>query len=192
MSPHSSPPQKRSSARADAASCMRECKLLLEWRRLGSWRVAVLSAVLRTTGRLTTRRLSAGATLSRAGAALTLSCGPTLTILARRTDFILAEFAVAVLVEFLERLAGLENFVSLDDAIVIQIQRFNDRALRTLPAAILTTALLNARPSALLSARTFALPSAQTARTAVWRRATGTASSARPSAAGAASLREEA
>jgi hypothetical protein len=75
---------------------------LFERRRLRARRIAVLSAVLRTAGGLSTRRFSAGASLSPARAALTLPGGTTLTILAWRSDFILAEFTVAILVEFLE------------------------------------------------------------------------------------------
>ena len=45
------------------------------------------------------------------------TCGP---------DFFVREFSVAVFVEFLEGLAGFREFVGVDDAVLIKVERFEE------------------------------------------------------------------
>jgi hypothetical protein len=49
----------------------------------------------------------------------------------RRTEFILGQFAVSVLVEFLESLGGFREFVGINGAILVGIECVHDRAHRT-------------------------------------------------------------
>ena len=80
----------------------------------------------------------------------TLSARPTLTAGTLRAVFVAREFAVAVLVQFLQRLAGLGDFVGVNDAVFVQVERFDDGIHRTLSAhAALTT-----RPTALSAGTT--------------------------------------
>lgn len=51
----------------------------------------------------------------------------TQALRARRADFVWRQFAVAVLVELLQRLAGLREFVGVNDVVAIEIQRGNER-----------------------------------------------------------------
>ena len=87
--------------------------------------IRVLLAAARATGATRT------ATASRAVLTIrsTLTAGAALTVRAagtRRAILIGCEFAVAVLIELLQRLAGLGEFFGIDNAIVVQVQRFND------------------------------------------------------------------
>lgn len=131
-----------------------------------------------------------GALLSALATATAL---PALAIGARWTDFFFGEFSVAILVEPLERFGCFGKLISVYGSVVIQIECFDKRALRTLPTG--ATTLPTSLPSALLPSRASTLLSALTVAT-VWRWTARTmsaagASTARTTATGAASLRKE-
>jgi len=108
-----------------------------------------LRTVFATSATLTTGTRPAtphsGAALSTRAAALTAHAWAALSTRAThaahaahagrtlRTILVRREFAVTVLVEFLQRLTGFGDFVSVNNAIVVQVERFNDRIHRTLP-----------------------------------------------------------
>jgi hypothetical protein len=85
-------------------------------------------------GRVVTVALSLSLTL--------LTAGTTGT---RRTQFILRDLAVAILVQLLQGFRSLGDFIGVDDAVAIEVQRLDQRRWRTMPA------LLSARAAALLA-----------------------------------------
>src|SRR5512147_3108593 len=64
--------------------------------------------------------LSAGSTGTTRSAGSAWTTGPLWAVLVR------CQFAVAVLVQFLQRLAGLGDFVGVDGAVLVEVECFND------------------------------------------------------------------
>jgi len=62
-----------------------------------------------------------------------------------RAQLVRTQLSVAVLIEFLQRFRRLGNFVGGDDAIMIKVERRNDRGWRTAPAFRTTGSVRAAR-----------------------------------------------
>ncbi len=100
---------------------------------------------------LTGRRLARTATLATLTTRSTrpaLTAGPTLTTTltalstrARRTEFLSRQLAVAIFVERLQRGGGIRDFLLVNRAIVIGIQRGHDRRHHPLPTLATLAAL---------------------------------------------------
>ena len=114
--------------------------LLLQFRSLRAGFAGGSAALRAAFAASAGTRAGTALSLRTSGAGTSLTSGAALSAGTLRAVFVFGEFSVAILVEFLERLGGLGEFVGVDHAVFVQVESFDDRADGTRSAAGTTTA----------------------------------------------------
>lgn len=101
------------------------------WSGVGATLRAAFSATTLRAGVGTALRTSLPPTFRTSSGSALATARETLALRAGGTKFVFGDFAVAVLIEFLEGFGSFREFVRVDGSVLVCVESFDDRAHRT-------------------------------------------------------------